>query len=389
MVGQENPRADSLAQTPPTRGPEAGDVSDLLSVPAPRRVLIIKPSALGDVVTALPVLHGLRRSFPSAHIAWLVRDLYAPLLAGLDGLDEIITYDRALLGRFWWPGRGAAHALRLRRQLRDGGFDWALDLQGLLRSGLFAWMTGATVRAGFADAREGAPAFYTHRLNLPVAEFHTVQRNIELARRLGVDARAEDFRMSVPAGGVVSAGRLLASKGLLDRPFVVCVIPTTWATKRYPVDRWQRVIRQVGQWAPVAVLGTPADRELCASACEGTDAAVNLAGQTDLPALAGVLAGARGVICCDSAAKFIAQAVGTPVVCLIGPTLAERTGPFPLAPTPGRCVVSPAACQGCLKKRCRHGTCMHLIRPTEVVDAVRPWFEGAAGPCLTGTTGES
>ncbi len=364
-------------------------MSDASPVSAPRRVLIIKPSALGDVVTALPVLHGLRRTFPSAHIAWLVRDVYAPLLTGLDGLDEVITYDRELLGRFWRPGRGAAHALRLRRQLRDGRFDWALDLQGLLRSGLFAWSTGAPVRAGFADAREGAPVFYTHRFNIPVGQVHTVRRNMELALRMGVEVGADDFRLTLPGEGIASAGRLLASHGLLDRAFVACVLPTTWPTKRYPLDKWREVIRRTCQWAPVAVLGTADDRSSCDSACEGIDGAVNLAGRTDLPALAGVLAGARGVVCCDSAAKFIAQAVGTPVVCLIGPTRAERTGPFGEAPTPGRCIVSPADCQGCLKKRCRHGTCMHLIRPTEVVDAIRPWFEGAAGPCLTGTTGKS
>jgi len=144
----------------------------------PGSVLIVKPSSLGDVVTALPVLRGLRRTFPQVRIAWFVARALAPVLSGEDDLDEVIPFDRPLLGRAWRSPRAATALWALVRRLGREGFDWALDLQGLWRSGFFTAVTRARLRAGFADAREGAGVFYTHRI--PVAERHTVDRNIAL-----------------------------------------------------------------------------------------------------------------------------------------------------------------------------------------------------------------
>jgi ADP-heptose:LPS heptosyltransferase len=106
------------------------------------------------------------------------------------------------------------------------------------------------------------------------------------------------------------------------------------------------------------------ERRLCASAIEGLDSGVvNLAGQTDVPQMVAMLAAAAGVICGDSAAQFIAPAVGTNVVTLLGPTRRERTGPY----LRGSALVADVPCQGCLKKRCGHVTCMQTISPADVV----------------------
>jgi lipopolysaccharide heptosyltransferase I len=332
----------------------------------PRRVLLIKPSALGDVVTALPVLHGLRRSFPDAEIDWIVRDIYAPLIADQPGLRQVVTYDRGLLGRFWRPGAGMGHVRQLKRTLRGADYDWAIDLQGLLRSSAMAKWSRAAVRAGFADAREGAPLLYTHRFHLPVDEYHTVARNIALARELGVDARPEDLQLTVSDDARARARALLREVGLPPEEFLAIVPPTRWETKLYPVRRWRQVLSELPGELRVAVLGGRGDSELCRRIAEGFAAAVDLAGRTDLPALAAVLQAAGAVVCCDSASKFIAQAVGTQPVVLVGPTLAERTGHYPDAPCGGVSIVADVPCQGCLKKRCSHGTCMDLIPPGRV-----------------------
>ncbi len=334
-------------------------------------MLVIKPSALGDVVTALPVLRGLRRTFPDAQVDWIVRDIYAPLLQQDPDIGTLLTYDRDLLGRFWRPGEGMRHVGTLKKQLQAGGYDWAIDLQGLLRSGMFARWTKAPVRAGFADAREGASLLYTHRFDIPVDEHHTVERNILLAGQLGVDARPEDLRLHVPSAARLSVSQLLAENNLPSRGFVALVPPTTWPTKLYPVRHWRTVAEQLSQDRPTVVLGGPNDAALCDAVAKELPGVVDLSGRTDLPRLMAVLEAADAVVCCDSASKFIAQAVGTPPVVLIGPTISRRTGPYPDAETAGEAIIADVPCQGCLKKRCSHVTCMDLIPPGRVVQAVR------------------
>ena len=343
---------------------------------APRRVLIVKPSALGDVVTALPVLRGLKRTFPAVRTAWLVRPSCADLIRHDTDLDEVICFDRRGLGPFWRSPAAARKLLRLVRQLRRGGFDWVLELQGLLRSALLARATKAPVRAGFADAREGARWFY--KPAVPVdRDMHTVDRNIRLARDLGVDARHTDLRLQVAAAGRSFAEEAIRSHGLTPGGFIVCAPPTRWPTKRWPARHWRAMVRQLVNDLPVVVVGAAGDIDLCRRITEGLDGgAVNLAGQTGVAELVGLIAASAGVVCCDSAAKFIAQATGVDVVVLIGPTRAERTGPYPGADVPGRTVVTPAACGGCLKRRCRHVSCMELISPAEVVGEARRMLEG-------------
>ena len=102
------------------------------------KILLIKPSSLGDIVTALPALSALRRSFPQARISWLIRPAFAPLIEGHPHLDEIILFDRKLHAKAWYSPRAAGDLLSLLSKLRHSQFDAVLDLQGLLRTGLLA-----------------------------------------------------------------------------------------------------------------------------------------------------------------------------------------------------------------------------------------------------------
>ncbi|HOD81879.1 MAG: Lipopolysaccharide heptosyltransferase 1 [Planctomycetes bacterium ADurb.Bin126] len=341
------------------------------SPPPPQRVLIIKPSALGDVVTALPVLRALRRAFPRAHLAWLLADSCAPLLAHDSELDEVVLFERRRLGRAWRSPRALVELWRFLRRLRRGRYDWSIDLQGLARSGWFTRATRSPVRAGFADAREGATWFYSLRVQ-PTQE-HTVDRNIELANALGLDARPQDMRLQVAPHAQAFAERALARSTLQPGRFIVCVPPTRWTTKLYPVRHWRRVVGQLVNRFPVVLLGTPDDRELCAAIAADQSAGVlDLCGQTRIPEMVALIAASAGVVCCDSAAKFIAPAVDVPCVTLIGPTRLERTGPY----LNGRAVVATIPCQGCLRRRCRHATCMESIEPSAVVHAALETFCG-------------
>ncbi len=339
-------------------------------LPSPRRICLIKPSALGDVVTALPVLRALRRRFADAHIAWVLRDIYAPLIAHDNQLDEVICYDRRLLGRFWLPGAGMSAVRDLHKRLAAGHFDWAIDLQGLARSGYFAKWTRAPLRIGFADARELAPRHYTRVVDVP-AEAHTIDRNLAVAAALGCPGGPEDLRLSASPAGREQRDAILSELDITAWQYFALCPATTWETKRYPARHWVRVAAGLAETLPVVLLGTGADRAPCDRIADAAGAGVSsIAGQTGVDGFVAVLASAAGVVCCDSSAKFISQATGTPAVCLIGPTRAGRTGLWPHAPTAGTNLVAPVRCQGCLQKRCAHSTCMQLIPPGQVVSAV-------------------
>jgi ADP-heptose:LPS heptosyltransferase len=338
-------------------------------LPDPRRICLIKPSALGDVVTALPVLRALRRRHRDAHIAWVLRDIYAPLIAHDSQLDEVICYDRRLLGRFWLPGAGMAAVRRLRKRLAEGQFDWAIDLQGLARSGYFAKWTRAGLRIGFADARELAPRHYTRTVDVP-AEAHTIDRNLAVAAALGCPGGPEDLHLTESQPGRAQADALLDELHIEPGRYFALCPATTWPTKRYPARHWIRVAAGLAESLPVVLLGTGGDRTDCARIAEAAGNGVNsIAGQTGIDGFVAVLATAASVVCCDSSAKFIAQATGTPAACLIGPTRAGRTGLWPKAAMAGTDLVAPVACQGCLQKSCSHCTCMQLIPPGQVVSA--------------------
>lgn len=335
----------------------------------PGRVLIVKPSSLGDVVTALPVLRGLKRSFPGVHVSWLLRGDCASLLAGDPDLDEVIVFERKLLGRSWRSPRGLAALLALRRLLRRRRFDWAIDLQGLFRSGYFTAVTRAPVRAGFLDARESASIFYNRKIS--VGAEHTVRRNIELARLLGVDARRTDMSLQVPASGLHFARAFCREHGLQHGRFLVLAPPARWRSKRLPVRHWRRIAAGLAGHVAVVVIGAPGEEEICRAVAKDLGSGVtDLAGRTSVGQMVGLIAASGGVVCNDSAAKFIAPAVGVGVVTLIGPTRVERTGPLA-----GRAIVADTPCQGCLKRKCRHTVCMELIRPADVIEAAEQMLD--------------
>ena len=334
----------------------------------PRRVLIVKPSSLGDVVTAMPILRGLKRSFKEAQVWWLAADSCAALVEHDSDLAGVIVFNRRLLGTAWRSPRGIGGVRRLVRALKSPEFDWAIDVQGLLRSALMTRATRAAVRAGFAQPREPAAAwFYNHKVDASAT--HTVARNIELARSLGIDAQPQDMTLQVAPAGRQFAEEFCRRVGVGPRGFLVAAPPARWPTKLYPARHWRTVVRALSRDLPVALIGSPKERNLVADACDGLEGrgVIDLSGQTDVAQMVGLIAASAGVICGDSAAGFIAPAVGVDCVTLIGPTRLELTGPY----LRGCALVADVPCQGCLKRRCRHMTCMQSISPSDVIAAAR------------------
>ena len=340
-----------------------------------QRILLIKPSSLGDVVHALPVLHGLRRRYPNARIDWLISSSLAPLLEGHDELDELVLFDRRNYGRIAFSPRVAVEFVRFVRRLRAGRYDLVIDLQGLFRTGFLARASGAPIRIGFADAREGASFFYNHHSPSVPAETHAVDRNYSVARLLGFDDVPIEFHIPLTDGDRTEADRLLRKAGFDDARLVAVVPGARWETKVWLPERFTETIDelQAGHDVRCVLLGGPDETARCAqiaAACR--DAPINLVGQTSLRILAAVLAKTDAVLCHDSGAMHVAVALDRPVVCLIGPTNPARTGPYRRPNDVVRLDLECAPCYLRNLSQCRFDhRCMKELETARVVEAVR------------------
>lgn len=328
------------------------------------RILIIKPSSLGDVVHALPALQALRHRWPAAEIHWLVKHEWAGLLERAEGLDHIWRIERGWRG---WPAAVS--------QLRAARFDLVLDLQGLLRSGVTARLTGCRRRIGFADAREGSPLFYTERVQVPTADMHAVDRYLVLSARAGAPVPDKlEFRLCPTSDDRDQVSAMLRRHGLAPgTPWIAMNPAARWLTKRWPSESFAQVADEIHTMglARVVLIGSEIDRP-AADAVKNAmrTAPLDLTGATGLQLLPALLASSALLVTNDSGPMHVAAAMGTPVVALFGPTSAVRTGPYGA----GHTVLSSAvACRPCFSRRCRNAVqleCLTAITPDRVLNAI-------------------
>lgn len=338
---------------------------------SPFAIALIKPSALGDIVHALPVLSALRRLYPQAHLSWVVNRTYVDLLAGHPYLDEIIPFDRGASRR----GIGAmCRAIyRICRQLRARRFDLVLDLQGLLRSGLMTWATRAPRRMGFAQAREGAHWFYTQLVDAPIPEEHAVDRYWRFVTALGGGQLAKDFLLPrVESAQAWAAGRL----AIWPRPWVAFHLGTRWETKRWPVSHFAELARLViGHRGGTAVLiGGHEDRYLAREFQSRYPACVlNLIGQTSLPQLVALLRHMDAVVSNDSGPLHLADALGRPVLAPYTCSDPRRTGPYHQLQN---AVSTQVWCAASLVKKCDRLDCMRELTPQRLAPRLEALLNG-------------
>ncbi len=334
-----------------------------------RRILLVKPSALGDVVHALPVVATLKRRYPQIPLDWLIEEEAAPLVAGHPAVAAwLVSGRRRWLRQLRRPGevRAALGGMRaLVQEIRRQRYDVVLDLQGLLKSALYVVAAGAPVRVGLADAREGAGWVLSHRVPVPPPPVHAVERYLALAAAVDAREAVRDFTIPLGAEDLEAARLLMAG---LPRP-VVALHPTArWGTKLWEMERWRAVAASLAdEGAGVIVTGGSADTALAAALCEGLRPAPrSLAGRMSLKALAAVLRAADLMITVDSGPMHIAAAVGTPVVALFGPTDPARTGPLGR----GRVLRRTLPCSPCLQRRCRIADTRRCMRDIDVGDVL-------------------
>jgi heptosyltransferase-1 len=290
---------------------------------APRSIVVVKLSAIGDVLHGVPVAVALKRAFPAARIGWAVEGRAADVLAGHPAIDHLFRLPRGWL-------KSPREVLALRRRFRWFGADVAFDLQGLLKSGVATLLSGAAVRIGHARpaSREHAWLAYTHPV-LPTAT-HVVERNCELLSAVGVAAGTPAFDMP---GWPVSRLRMQRwLDGLrLPQPPVLLNPGAGWPSKLWPVERFAATARALhrrhGQPTIVAWAG-PRERSAAERIAAESFGAAIVAPETTLQDLGELCRLVRLVISGDTGPLHLAAAVGTPCVGLFGPVPAARNGPY-------------------------------------------------------------
>lgn len=347
---------------------------DLLAL-RPRRVCLIKPSALGDIANTFFALGALRAHWPKARIAWVVNSSLRGLVEAHPQVDEVIPFDRRRMG---WGVRGAWEFPRFLQGLAGGGFDVAIDLQGLLRSGLMAAATRAPVRVGLADAREGATWFYTHRI-VPrgtIDEAHAIDRLLSVVEAFGADSSR-----ALPQVACRDADRFWARAALQEvgRPRLAINLGARWETKRWPPESFAAVARAAVETrgAGLFAVGAPEDRPFVRVLAErlAPIPVLDLCGQTTLPQLAALAQEADVVLSNDTGPLHLAVAAGARVVGVYTCTRPEMNGPYSPSALVAR---SEVACAGSYLVRCPYRLeCMHELTPERVIPLVLRQLDAA------------
>jgi lipopolysaccharide heptosyltransferase II len=333
------------------------------------KILILKPSSLGDVVQALPVLRLLKLHQPRSRIYWWIDSDLAPLLEDDPDLSGLIRFER----RRWASPRHWPELLQCILDLRARQFDWVIDLQSLARTGLVAWLANGGVTLGLDDAREGARGLYDYAVPRPSYLTHAVDWYKRVLPHLGVPVHDRfDWLPPRPRAADSLARRWPQASG---RRWIVVQPGARWENKRWPLASFAETVRRLSQEMPevwFAVTGGPGDQALGeAFRASAPDRTLDLTGRTSLPEMVEWIRLSELMITNDSGPMHVAAALGKPVVALFGPTEPARTGPYGQS---GQVLRHAVPCAPCLKSRCawaRPLECLTTIRPEEVCARAR------------------
>lgn len=346
--------------------------SSLPSDFSPRRIAIIKPSALGDVVMSLPVLNAARQAWPNAHISWVINKGLVGLLEHHPAIDELITFDRKGFGQ---GVGGAARFASWLWSLRQHNFDLVIDLQGLLRSGLMARATGAKYRVGLAESREGSTRFYTHKiqtLDETNVDVHAVDRLMKVAAGLGIAKREEKPSFFWPRTLRTQAWARNTLENL-PRPWVGYTLGARWQTKRWPVENFVKLAEMVSDnfGGSVVLIGGGEDsilgQKFLNESQNRLGAVSNLLGKTTLPELQAICGEVDLLVSNDTGPLHVGAALGTPTVGIFTCTRTARTGAYARN---AASVSTKVDCAGSLQKTCNHTKCFAELDARKVYQAV-------------------
>lgn len=296
-----------------------------------RRILLLRPSALGDVCRTAPVLASLRAQWPEAEIHWIVQSAFCPAVEAHPALTGVIPFPRSeFRGALTRPWKWLAMRKWL-TSLSHEPWDIAIDCQGLARTGLMMRASRASVRVCDRAGREGAWLAANRRVEVPIG-IHEVDRMLFLAEAAGATA-VPDATLYVPDEATAWWDASCGERP--DGPFAVLATTSRWTSKAWPESHWvdlaERII-QSKRVAWIALPGSPTEHSLVAGIADAMHArnipVVNYAGQTDVGQMMAVIARASFTVSNDSAALHMALGLGARCLGLFGPTDPAIVGPW-------------------------------------------------------------
>lgn len=342
------------------------------------KILVIKPSSLGDVIHALPFLNAVKESFPTAEIDWVISKSLKGLLEDNPLINKLIVLNKDSWKNIKKLPKTLAEIAQLKRHLKMKHYNFVVDLQGLLRSGLIAFSTPATQKIGFADSREGSTIFYDKKI-MTDKSLHAVDKCLEAARAVGANLKKVKFPLYV---GDKEKNRVRELLGDTDE-YIVIVPSARWASKRWPAENFAALIKKAS--FPCVIAGTKEDRKISEEIIDllnkdgkkrnWKNIIIDLCGKTDLKELTALLAGAEAVVSNDSGPMHIAAALNTPVVAIFGPTDPLKTGPYGWQTNKKLSVIrTTVPCGPCRNKNCDDLICMEKISANEVIKALKKYL---------------
>ena len=345
--------------------------------PAPENILIVKLSAIGDVIHTLPVLNAVRRHYPRARITWLVEEAAAGLLEGHRSLDRVLVSKRKRwLKGLAGPTRGRyiREALIFIKALRDTRYDMILDLQASLKGGILVGLARGRRKIGFGkglEHQEYSYLFLNEKIPAVDMEVHALTRGLMLLEHVGIAADKVDYHLPVSGRDREDIARMLKTAGLSGSAKLVAINPVAqWDTKLWESRKFANLADLLIERYGVAVVfsGGPDDRPVIGEIESRMKfSALNLAGRTTLKGLAALYEKALFLVSTDTGPMHLGAAVGIPVVALFGATAPWRTGPFGRE---HRVVRADCSCSPCFKRRCETTHCMTGITVEMVITEI-------------------
>jgi 3-deoxy-D-manno-octulosonic-acid transferase/heptosyltransferase-1 len=345
-------------------------------------ILIVKLSAIGDVIHTLPSLAALRRCYPQAHISWVVEEAAADLLLDHPMLDRVLVSRRKSWVRDLREGRDRTAVLHeiggFLRTLRDRPYEIVIDFHGLLKSAILVYLSRGRRKLGYDSLQEGSGLILNEKIPEDMGK-HAVERYLDFPRHLGCDTSRPEFPIALQDAHFKRVRELLAAKTVDTTRGFVAVSPVAyWETKLWDETKFaavcDRIVRELG--LPVVFTGESPEGPISRIRSLMQAPSASAAGETSLRELAALYKKAAVLLTTDSGPMHLAAAVGTPVVALFGPTSPERTGPY----GEGHVVIRKNMdCSPCFRKACDTLECMKAISVEDVFEAVRDRIESRPG----------
>lgn len=332
-------------------------------------ILIVKLSAIGDVIHALPVPYVLKNKYPDAHITWVVEPVAYELVKHNPYVDEVIVFHKKAFKS--WSGFKENYR-PFAKMLQKRKYDISIDLQGLFKSAAVVFTAKAKKKIGYVDMREGSNLI-SKRIVGKHKNGHIVDRYLDTVKYLNCDTEDVVFPLVNTEEEIDFVDNLLRDINILGQDFVVFAVGTNWINKCWSVENFAKLSDLLAQYKiKVLLIGFGKNDEQKAQTIINLTKEhniVNLVGQTTLMQTARVIKLARAVIGGDTGNLHLAAALKIPAIMLMGPTDPNRNGPYKQTEN---VILAGHECDGCWKRTCaKNIDCLASIQPEQVIEKLK------------------